>query len=138
MIQTDMIEQVYIAGPMTGIENLNWPAFDFAASEWRAAGHEVISPAEMDREMGINDTIWQEATSAEKNDLMRKVFSADFTALCQCSAIALLPRWEYSKGAKVELQVARLLRMRVYDAMTGERLRHLEHHEVLYEPASNP
>lgn len=125
---------LYMAGQMTDIPDLNWPAFDQAAAEWRADGHTVINPAEMDREMGIDSTVWETLDERGRNSLMRKVFAADFTALCQCDGIVLLPGWEKSRGARVELSIAQLLRMQVFDAHNGNRMRHLEHTEVLYEP----
>lgn len=38
--------RVYIAGPMTGLPDFNFPAFHAAAAAWRAAGWEVFNPAE--------------------------------------------------------------------------------------------
>lgn len=39
---------------------------------------------------------------------------ADYQALCTCSAICLLPGWQYSNGCKHELMLATDMRMRVY------------------------
>jgi hypothetical protein len=44
--------RVYIAGPMRGIPEFNFPAFD-AAARGRAMGLEIISPAELDRAHGF-------------------------------------------------------------------------------------
>ncbi len=125
---------LYMAGQMTDVPDLNWPAFDQATEEWRAEGHTVINPAEMDRKMGIDATVWDTLDERGRNSLMRTVFAADFTALCHCDGIVLLPGWEKSRGARVELAIAQLLRMQVFDASRGNRMRHLEHYEVLYEP----
>lgn len=38
--------RVYIAGPMTGLPEYNFPAFHAAAKAWRDAGWEVLNPAE--------------------------------------------------------------------------------------------
>ena len=38
--------RVYIAGPMTGLPDFNYPAFNAAAAKLRALGLEVLNPAE--------------------------------------------------------------------------------------------
>jgi len=38
----------YISGPMTGLPEHNFPAFNAAAAYYRERGFEVINPAEMD------------------------------------------------------------------------------------------
>ena len=40
--------RVYIAGPMTGIPQYNFPEFDRVATLLRAMGYDVVSPAELD------------------------------------------------------------------------------------------
>ena len=39
--------RVYLAGPMTGYPDYNYPAFHCAAEQYRAAGFDVVSPAEL-------------------------------------------------------------------------------------------
>ena len=38
---------IYIAGPMTGRPDLNFPAFHAAATTLRDAGFDVVNPAEI-------------------------------------------------------------------------------------------
>ena len=38
--------RIYLAGPMSGLPELNYPAFHAKAAELRAAGHHVENPAE--------------------------------------------------------------------------------------------
>ena len=45
---------VYIAGKMRGITYYNFPAFDAARDRLTALGFEVLSPADMDRKMGLD------------------------------------------------------------------------------------
>lgn len=42
--------KVYVAGPMRGIPEFNFPAFNLAAKNLRADGHVVFNPAERDNE----------------------------------------------------------------------------------------
>ena len=44
--------KIYIAGPMSGYEDLNYPAFAQTAAVLRNAGHEVVSPAELNPDSG--------------------------------------------------------------------------------------
>lgn len=103
---------VYIAGPMTGIEEFNYPAFGRAAERFRGLGHTVTSPHEVAHDdNGIRGSI-------RHADYVRR----DLRELLQCDAIALLPGWQASKGAKLEVQVATELGFTFYDAGTGLRV----------------
>jgi hypothetical protein len=102
------IRYIYIAGPMTGIENLNFPAFHAAADRFRQAGWEVANPAE---------------NFGGRTDLPRESYlRADVVLLAHCDAIAMLPGWRHSRGALLEWAIARELRMDVYDAETMDLL----------------
>ena len=97
--------KVYISGPMTGLPDLNFPAFNRAAEELRAAGYEVraegfevVNPAELNPD-----------PNTPYSECMRK----DLRALLDCDAIALLPGWENSRGAKMEFEVAQICAMKV-------------------------
>lgn len=41
-----MIKRIYIAGPMSGLPAMNYPAFNTEAARLRALGFEVENPAE--------------------------------------------------------------------------------------------
>lgn len=90
------MKRVYLSGPMSGIPESNFPAFHEWAARLRAEGFEVVSPAEI-----------EEAGSWEM--CLRK----DMRELPTCDAIALMPGWERSKGAHLELHVAHRLGMEV-------------------------
>ena len=87
--------KVYIAGPMTGYEDFNYPAFHAAAAELRAQGYEVLNPAEHFE--GRQDLPYQ--------TYMRGAI----TALLEAEAIYTLPGWTSSKGAKMEMLIAERL-----------------------------
>lgn len=101
--------RVYIAGPMTGFPEYNFPAFHEAARVWRSQGHDVVNPAEMDEQLdGFNP----KADAAKPHEVyMRR----DLPALCGCDAVALLPGWRDSKGARNEVAVARMCGLDLYE-----------------------
>lgn len=77
----------YIAGPMTGLPDLNFPAFNRAAAILRAAGYEAINPAEINPD---GATPWQEC------------MFRDLRELDTCDGILMLRGWENSPGAQIE------------------------------------
>lgn len=83
--------KIYIAGPMTGLPDLNYPAFHAAAAALRAQGHQVENPAENPAPAGGS---W--------NGYMRLAIAQ----LTRCEAIYLLPGWAKSKGARLERLIA--------------------------------
>lgn len=89
--------RVYVAGPMTGLPELNFPAFHAASNKLRQSGYEVINPAEINVDPALG---WETC--------MR----ADIAQLVTCEYIALLPGWENSKGARLEKHIADNLGMR--------------------------
>ncbi|MEK7882942.1 DUF4406 domain-containing protein [Methyloversatilis sp. NSM2] len=92
------MKRIYISGPMSGLPNHNFPAFHAAAEKVRAQGIEVVNPAEINAD---TDLSWEEC------------LRADIKALCDCDTIAMLPGWENSKGAHLEVHVAHRLGIRV-------------------------
>lgn len=93
--------KIYIAGPMTGLPDLNFPLFHAETARLRALGFVVVNPAEIN----VNPaTDWLEC--------MR----ADIRELVTCDGIALLPGWEASRGAGIEHGLARCLGLQVYEA----------------------
>lgn len=97
--------RVYIAGPMTGLPDWNFPAFHAAAAAWRELGWEVVNPAE--------------AFDGTTDLPYRRYVEKDLDDLRSCDAIALLPGWDgpNARGSVWEWAVAdSLLRLRVYSA----------------------
>lgn len=105
--------KIYLAGPMRGIKDFNFPAFFAAAARLRAEGHTVFNPAERDTTEWGSDRLKSDTGSehevAEKLgfkvglDLARNCFLADTHWICtESEAIALLPGWQESRGAKAE------------------------------------
>lgn len=82
---------VYIAGPMSGLPDFNYPAFFAAEEALREAGHEPINPARTEGREGCKT--WQDFMRAA----LRDVADAD--------GIALLPGWHNSRGAATEREI---------------------------------
>lgn len=89
--------RVYLSGPMAGLPEHNFPAFHAHAALLRAQGHDVVNPAELDHQ----GSSWEGC------------LRTDLREMCTCDAIALMPGWEASKGANLELHVAHRLGMQV-------------------------
>ncbi len=81
--------KIYIAGPMTGLPEFNYPAF-FAAEEYlREHGAKVMNPAIL-------------PVGFEHHEYMKIAIPM----LETCEAVAFLPGWQQSKGARVEFTTA--------------------------------
>lgn len=92
---------------MTGIPELNFPAFNKAAAMLRAAGFDVVNPAEI---------------TTDQNASWTECMRADIKALCDCTHLVLLPGWENSNGAHLELHIAHRIGLKVQqlaDALAG-------------------
>jgi hypothetical protein len=100
--------KIYLAGPMRGIPDFNYPAFDRGAALLRSFGHEVFNPAEHDRETGhdLTGSTGTEDLASLGFDL-RAALGADLAWICTTAdAVAVLPGWENSKGARAEVATA--------------------------------
>lgn len=95
-------KRVYISGPMTGYPAFNYPAFNETAARWRAAKWYVENPAEN----------FDGRTDLAYSTYIRE----DIAMLRRVDAIALLPGWEHSEGAKLEILLASKLGLECYDA----------------------
>jgi hypothetical protein len=94
----------YLAGPMRGLKDYNFPAFDFAAEKLREEGYTVFSPADNDRETDNQGPSFD----------IRRALRDDTRWIClYADAVALLPGWENSKGAKAEIALAEALGLTV-------------------------
>lgn len=117
---------VYIAGPMRGHPNLNFPMFDSAAARGRELGWFVFNPAELDREVGMKLDHFRaghQFTSPEVRAIVMRDCAALLTLKAEDGdAIAMLPGWASSKGARAEKALAEWLGLRVLDAIRFEPL----------------
>ena len=84
--------KVYIAGPMSGLPERNYPAFNRATEQLARIGFEPLNPATVDNGGQQRDWQWY----------MRRSLAMMLTA----DRVALLPGWENSRGARIEAQLA--------------------------------
>lgn len=112
--------KIYLAGSMRGHPEFNFPAFHAAAAKLRAAGHFVFSPAERDNERHGTDISkgnvnGDESLAANQHGFdLRVALGEDLAFICaHAEAIALLPGWENSKGAKAEHATADALGLEI-------------------------
>lgn len=108
--------KIYLAGPMRGIPEFNFPAFFKAAEHLRAHGHEVFNPAEKDNEKYGTDISKgnhegrEDVAASQHGFSLREALGADLAWICaEADAVALLPGWENSKGATAERATAHAL-----------------------------
>lgn len=106
--------KIYLAGPMRGYANFNFPAFDFAAAKLRGHGFTVFSPAERDRQVYgkdiENNPTGDESKVTNAACTINDCMAADCEWICRnADAIALLPGWEKSSGANAEVALGKSL-----------------------------
>ena len=114
--------RIYISGPMTGLPDYNFPAFEAAERRLTEQGHFAINPhrisalfgtaVELAESFKIFCAIDGKDNYVLKEELDRRaslahaVMNADLAAVRSCDAIYLLRGWEESRGAKEELAEA--------------------------------
>lgn len=97
---------IYIAGPMTGLPDFNYPAFDEAQHQLLARGILSLNPAtsEIENTSGAPmPWVWY----------MRRALKM----VVRSDGVCLLPGWQESKGAQLEVTVGEALGLdiRPYD-----------------------
>lgn len=90
--------KIYLAGPMTGLPEFNYPAFSAEAARLRGLGYTVENPAEN-----------PEPECRSWEGYMRRAIGQ----LITCDAITFLPGWADSRGATLERDLALDLKIRV-------------------------
>jgi len=103
---TKVAETIYLSGPMgfmADSETNPWNMLSFkeAAASLRRAGYFVVSPS--DTNGGIN-------LESSRPTYLR----VDFHSILCVDALVVLPGWEESEGAKIEVALAQSLDLPVY------------------------
>jgi hypothetical protein len=86
---------------MTGVEEYNYPAFNKAAADLRSRGHLVINPAEF---------------FGGKADRTREEYMRESVLrVLEANEVMVLPGWDNSDGALLEVMIANQLGVPVSD-----------------------
>lgn len=88
---------LYIAGPMSGYDHFNYPAFFDAEAALGAAGYKTLNPA-------------RNPKCSSWDGYMR----AAIAQVIEADGIAVLPDWQMSAGAALEVHIAHALRVPVH------------------------
>lgn len=89
--------RLYLSGPMRHCPDFNFPAFEEATALLRSVGHDVFSPAERES---------LEHLKAHGPGSFSEYMALDLPEVCRRDAVATLPGWEDSHGARIETTVA--------------------------------
>jgi len=118
-----MSKTYYLAGPMTGLPDHNFPAFHDKAKELRASGLTIINPAELDDYLGYSN--WETVMQRDilcilmGKGVCPKTFDIQHTPLTQASpvdGIVVLSGWQDSRGACWEVGMATAFLIPIYDS----------------------
>lgn len=95
-----MRQKIYIAGPVTGMPQLNHHAFVDAASALHELGFEAVNPHTLCRHVHPDD--WHTALKICLHNIV------------WCNGIYMLQGWQNSRGATLERSVAMQLNIPVF------------------------
>lgn len=95
--------KLYLAGPMSGLPDYNYPTFHRYARILREKGYEVFNPAE--------------AHGGDQGLELWEYYAEDLPQVAAADGLAVLPGWEDSTGARIEVLVARKLGKPVFNAV---------------------
>lgn len=103
----DPAPAIYVAGPMIGYPNFNFGAFFETSEAFEDGGWIVFNPAQHDIEVHGSIEGVNAAFEKDKDGMLRDCLSWDMMVIAEyCDAIAMLPGWENSKGARAEHALA--------------------------------
>lgn len=109
----------YISGPISGLINGNFDAFQRAQTKLECEGYIVINPHEIGKD--IYDK-WAKIKRPDNNidareydkQMWHEFMKHDIKHLVDCDCIFVLDNWETSPGARMELAIAQKLDIKIY------------------------
>ncbi len=99
------IKKIYIAGPMSGHDDWNFPAFFEAERQLVALGYSVVNPAHNDGPT-VELALESAGRPSAPNHTWAYYMRRDLPHVLGVDALCVLPGWQKSKGALLEVQVA--------------------------------
>lgn len=109
--------RLYIAGPMTGYEDYNFPAFNLIAQALARSGYEVYNPA---------------SSFNGRQDLPYDIYLRQAIQMVTlCDGVVLLDGWMHSKGALTEAHAALSCGLDLYIFYDNELVKQSFTHESL-------
>lgn len=99
--------KIYLSGPITGMPVLNRPNFTALRDELVSMGYSsnyIVLPHELFDTIDVNSFQWEDYMKVCLRELL------------DCELLLTLPDWHHSKGANLEVHIARSLNIPVCDA----------------------
>jgi hypothetical protein len=91
-------QRIYICGKISGMEwNSARPRFEDAENKLNMLGYEAVNPIKL----CYPETDWE------------KCMCKDFEALLSCDGIYVMDNWKESKGARIEVAIAKELGLKI-------------------------
>lgn len=103
-----MKKTIYIAGPMTGYKDFNFPAFDAAQKYLMSIGFDVVNPVDIARDISYTMEISMEEVHEKYRIYILKTI---IDGLFGCDFIYLLDKWNTSYGAVMFFQIAKTIKL---------------------------
>jgi nucleoside 2-deoxyribosyltransferase len=110
-VQKEDQPRCYVAGPMRGLPEYGFPAFEKAGEALRDAGWYVYSPRDNDEAAGLTAPSTGDPEAALP---LKHYMAKDLAQVCKSDAVIVLPGWEESEGARLEVDVAQRVDVPVY------------------------
>lgn len=116
-------KKVYLSGPITGMPNNNIQEFKKYEEKFKNLNFEVINPHNLfsgDEVELLEKCLEEKKITFEEyhSHFMRR----DIAEMMNCDFIAVLDGWEKSKGANIEVYIARNINMPIVSAITLNEL----------------
>jgi hypothetical protein len=97
--------KIYISGPITANPNGYKEAFATAAGIIREAGDEPVNPVDVQPGC-LGECVREAEAYNEGGHTWACYMKYDLRLLLECDAVYVLPGWEVSDGARLEINVA--------------------------------